>query len=443
MLDFDPGWVPWLCASWAILSVLLLLDLRSDQTNGLPLIFLISLSGIHLPGGSLLLVDWYGYYPKNWTYTGLVYTTLFLFLFVSGGFTARFLSARNKAKETPKTMAELRSAGLFLFVIGFLSMALLRFVPALNAIPSVGTVISAFWYAAAAGICLYLYAYERMEKSVPAHIFILVLAFPLFTVVFLGFLGFGLVFVIALLCFFVSRRYVPLGALLLSPLVVYFGLSFFITYFDKRGAIREAAWADESQVESAVETSKIITEFEWFDPVDERHLRHLDMRLNQNFLVGAGVEAIAQGRADYLNGESMALGLVAWIPRAIWINKPTIAGSTDLVARTTGLDFAKDTSVGIGNVLEYYANFGTYGFAMGAFALGLALRFADRKAAVLLSEAKLFSWLTWYLMGYSLTNAGGQFSEAIGQIAAVWVAIFALRFVYQLLLAKSSKERLA
>ncbi len=47
------------------------------------------------------------------------------------------------------------------------------------------------------------------------------------------------------------------------------------------------------------------------------------------------------------------------IPRALWPNKPVVGGSGDLVSTYTGIRFADGTSVGIGQVLESFVNFGT------------------------------------------------------------------------------------
>jgi hypothetical protein len=444
MLDFDPSWVPWLCLGWLVLVGLLILDLRADQSNGLPLVFAANLTMLHLPGGGILLVEWYGYYPKNWTYTGLVYSLAFLAFFVLGGFFARGLSAKVRAgAEAAKSLPQLRQAGLFLFVFGVLSMMVLKFVPALSDIPSLGTVVGVFWSAAAAGMCLYLYAFQRMESAIPLRVFVMALFFPIVTVVVLGFLGFGLAFVIALACFFVSRKFVGSSALLLLPVLAYVGISLGVNYFDKRSSIREASWVEASEVESAVAASKIFTEFEWFDPENTRHLNYLDQRLNQNFLVGASVEAVERGTSELLRGESLSLALIAWIPRAIWADKPIVAGSTDLVARATGLDFAIGTSVGIGSVLEFYANFGSLGMCFCAALLGFGVRYLDRKSATMLTEGSLFNWLLWFLMGYALTVAGGQLSESIGQIAASWVAILVLRFSYQLYYIRNSERAVA
>jgi hypothetical protein len=444
MLDFDPSWVPWLCLGWLVLVGLLILDLRADQSNGLPLVFVANLTMLHLPGGSILLVEWYGYYPKNWTYTGLVYSLAFLAFFVLGGFFARGLSAKIKAgAEAAKSLPQLRQAGLFLFAFGVLSMLALKFVPVLSAIPSVGTVVGVFWSAAAGGMCLYLYAFQRMESAIPLRVFLMALVFPIMTVVVLGFLGYGLAFVIALACFFVSRKFVGPSTLLLLPVFAYVGISVGVNYFDKRGSIREATWVEANELEGAVAASKIFTEFEWFDPENVQHLTYLDQRLNQNFLVGASVESVERGTSELLRGESLSLALIAWIPRAIWANKPTVAGSTDLVARATGLDFAIGTSVGIGSVLEFYANFGLLGMCLCAALLGFGIRYLDRKAAATLIQGSLFSWLLWFLIGYALTLAGGQFAESVGQIAASWVAILVLRFSYQLYCARNSERAVA
>ena len=89
------------------------------------------------------------------------------------------------------------------------------------------------------------------------------------------------------------------------------------------------------------------------------HLFALDQRLNQNYLVGMGVMRHREGEAELLYGATVPFW--ALIPRAIWPDKPAVGGGGDLVSQFTGIKFAEGTSVGVGQVLEFYMNFGMPG----------------------------------------------------------------------------------
>ena len=68
----------------------------------------------------------------------------------------------------------------------------------------------------------------------------------------------------------------------------------------------------------------------------------------------------------------------ALIPRAVWPDKPDVAGSGDIVSEFTGIRFAEGTSVGVGQVMEFYVNFGIPGVLIGFFGLGYLLMWLDQ-----------------------------------------------------------------
>ena len=77
--------------------------------------------------------------------------------------------------------------------------------------------------------------------------------------------------------------------------------------------------------------------------------------------------------------------VIAMVPRLIWPDKPIEAGSGGLVAKFTGMDFANGTSVGVGPVMELYANFGTPAVVIGFILLGIIVKSLDVMAGILLA----------------------------------------------------------
>ena len=90
----------------------------------------------------------------------------------------------------------------------------------------------------------------------------------------------------------------------------------------------------------------------------------------------------------FARGETIWHAIIAPVPRALWPNKPIVAGSGDLVSRYTGIMFAEGTSVGIGPVMEMYVNFGSAGVFVGFIVIGLFLGYIDFRAGESLRRAR-------------------------------------------------------
>src|SRR5262249_39842061 len=113
-----------------------------------------------------------------------------------------------------------------------------------------------------------------------------------------------------------------------------------------------------------------------------RHLRSIDGRLNQNYLLGRAMETLERGGQRYAGGATLYEAMLALVPRMIWSEKPVRAGSPDIVSRYTRIKFAAGTSVGVGQVMEFYINFGTAGVIAGFFLIGVLLTILDSIAAI-------------------------------------------------------------
>jgi hypothetical protein len=148
----------------------------------------------------------------------------------------------------------------------------------------------------------------------------------------------------------------------------------------------------------------------------------LDDRLNQNWLVGAAVERISEGKSELKSGATLTDAVIAIVPRAIWPDKPVRAGSGDLVADATGVPFAQGTSVGVGQVLEFYINFGTPAVIIGELLWGIALAILDVWASVALRSGASRTFTTLYLVGLGFMLAGGSLVEIVATTAAAVVA---------------------
>ena len=116
--------------------------------------------------------------------------------------------------------------------------------------------------------------------------------------------------------------------------------------------------------------------------------------------------------------------VIALIPRVFWTDKPVLAGSGDLVANYTGYHFAEGTSVGIGNVMEFYINFGKWGVIVGFLILGVIIALIDRGAGMSLADNDWLTFACWYLPGMAFLQVGGSFVEVTASaVSALAVAV--------------------
>jgi hypothetical protein len=254
----------------------------------------------------------------------------------------------------------------------------------------------------------------------------------LLTVVTRGFISYGAVAALTVLIFtstFVRSRFVVVVA---GILIGYLGLSVYVTYMRDRGEIRETVWGGQPLRNRVERVTTTIKGFEWFDASNNEHLSRIDERLNQSFLVGAAVSRLSD-IGGYAHGATLWEALLALIPRAIWPEKPSSAGSGTLVSEYTGIQFAPGTSIGIGQVMEFYVNFGTLGVFIGFTIMGIAVTVLDLLAAECLAVGDLHGFVLRYLPGISLLQVGGSMVEITTSAAAsVFVAILANKYLDRL-----------
>jgi len=252
---------------------------------------------------------------------------------------------------------------------------------------------------------------------------------PLITVLGQGFLGYGFAAMLTIFAF-VASFYRPRSIVVVAGvLLLYLGLSVYVTYMRDRRDIRAVVWTGGGLTERVGQIGGTVTTIEWFDPRDLRHLDRIDLRLNQDYLMGASVVYLAGGSTQFAYGGTVWDAVVALIPRAIWANKPTIGGSGNLVSDYTGMRFADDTSVGVGHVMEAYVNFGRTGVIVCFLILGVVVSTADGMSYAKLARGQGTDFLVRYLPALSLLSVGGSFAELTSSGAAALVVALVIRRV--------------
>jgi hypothetical protein len=418
-----------LIVAWAALLIVLVVFAigRPGAGGALTLAYFLSLSLIHVPGvlpslgSDPALGDW------DETRLGFETTVLGMAAFVAGAVLARWMDLRSSAeKSTPprRRSQAFERLGRRVFVMGIVSYFVL--LPLSGRVPSLTSVVSAMATLLIIGVWLVLYgAAVRADWRRTLETLALLPLLPLATLVTAGFLGYGVCWVLSIIAFLFVISQQRIWFYLAAPVAAVLGLSLFVTYMGERTGIREVVWEEQSSILNRLErVSTIVTQFELLDLASPTHVAALDERLNQNSLVGAVVAYHEDGFAPFAYGATVPLW--ALIPRALWPDKPDVGGSGDVVTEFTGIRFAEGTSVGVGQVLEFYINFGIPGVLVGFFGLGWLLMWLDGGIMRASAAGDMRGLLLRGMPGLTLLNPGGSLQEMLVACAAAYVAAYAV-----------------
>ena len=282
-------------------------------------------------------------------------------------------------------------------------VAYFALLPVSALVPSLTAIASALGTLLILGFWLRLYGAASTHNSGQTLLILATLPLlPLATLTTGGFIGFGTVWAlsVATFLFVIARR--RIWFYLAAPFVIFLGLSLFVTYAQQRDEIRDVVWYQNAGIMQRLDkVSTLVTDFQLLDLSNERHLYALDLRLNQNWLLGVGVMRHREGEVELLYGATVPFW--ALIPRAIWPDKPAVGGGRDLVTEFTGIGFDESTSVGAGQVLEFYANFGMPGVLAGFAVLGFILMRLDQRM----------------MRAFAMRNINGVISNRSARVGAV------------------------
>jgi hypothetical protein len=427
----EPSKLPELLLIWmAVIGLFVLVRSRWHMPGaGLTLAYLLNLSLIHLVGAAIYLLPAFQDHDPHLTEMGFEQSLYGVMAFAVGGLIITPILAHKgilpRASGIRQPDPRLPKAYMICGVVFYLLLStFLGHLPTAMAIISTGQQLVVVGLA----LCCWRAWREHSVRKVLAWLAIS-LVMPFTTLITAGFLGYGAVAVLIILVFVSSFLRSPVKVTLAGMLVIYLGLSVYVSYMRDREEIRATVWGEQSFEDRFDRIAKTVTTFEWFDPADFVHLQRIDARLNQNFLVGAAVYQLGQTQ-NYARGETLWDALLALIPRAIWPEKPITAGSGNLVSRYTGIDFASGTSVGVGQVMEFYLNFGTPGVIIGFIIMGVLVTAFDWQAAERLARNDLHGFVLWFLPGIAFLQVGGQLVEITASAAAsLIVALFVNRFL--------------
>lgn len=440
---------------WLVIWVAICASVVRDQWSrkvpsvGLPLAYLLSLSMIHFFGGLIYALPWYnaksayllqsgasyaqvsaGFIESVYGVMGFGLGSTILAYWILRIFQPSWLRQvpQNPDLQLPKQLLQ----------VGFFFMLIIA--PTIGRLPGFQGFSTSGVYLFVVSLCLACWkAWHEQDKKAFFFWLAASCSIPLITINLLGFIGYGAAATLVILIF-ISSFYRPRWHILITGFLVFaLGLSAFVTYLRDRGEIRATVWGGQGIEAKYDRMINTFSNFEIIDFSNQSHLEAIDTRLNQNGLVGQAVEYINLGQASYALGETLLQAAVAPIPRLLWHDKPIFAGSGNIVALYTGNKFADGTSVGVGQVLEFYLNFGSIGVFIGFMVFGVIIRIIDISAAYKLLYGNWLGFVSWFLPGLAILQPGGALAEVTASYAAsVALIILIRRFV----LTKSSKLKL-
>jgi hypothetical protein len=404
---------------WALTATLLVIVLlhRRSPGAGLMLGYLTNLGMNHFVAGAIYLLPFYrnfdpdtvalGFQQSTFAVVGLAFGSLIL----APGLK---LIGRDVATRSP-TLFDPRVSLMFI-LLGITCLIGLR--PLVGRVPTITAFVSQGWGLLMIGVGLAAWhAWQTRQLLAFAFWVAAAACLPLVTIVTVGFIGFGTAAALAIMAFVANFTRPGWKGVAVALVFVYLGLSVYVTYMRDRIEIRDVVWTGGTLSERIERMQETFGDFEWFQLSDPDHLERIDLRLNQNILVGQAAIYLDTGLVDYARGKTLLDGLLALIPRAIWPTKPVSAGSGDVVSDYTGFEFAEGTSVGVGNVMEAYISFGTLGVIVAFIILGAAVAVVDARAGRSLNRGDWRGFVRWYLPGLSLLQVGGSFVELTASLA--------------------------
>ena len=425
----DSQFLLWITIWFSIGIVLVVGRSRVKSGVGLVSAFGLQMLILHWLAAAIYVLPWYWNLDVGVVFAGLKEST-----YAMGGFTLGVLGLAavypraNQVNPIVRNTVVNRKIVQVYLLVGAASYFVLA--PFFAATPTLSAVVNTASSCAILGVALACWNSDHGRNRGYLWWWILAAAFlPFVTIAVQGFIGYGLAASVVIFAF-VGSFYRPVWkTVVVSLLASYIGMSLYVTYMRDRQDIRTVVWGGESASARFNRLRDTFQDLELFDINNVEHLQRVDLRLNQNYLVGAAVQSLERRQSEFAYGETIWEAMLAPIPRAIWPDKPSAAGSGDLVSRFTGIQFAEGTSVGIGQVMELYVNFATPGVFVGFIFIGGLLSYVDARAAQYRDAGDWNRFTLWFLPGLSMLQLGGSFVELTSTAAsAVVVALLLNRF---------------
>jgi len=428
-MTLDRVLMQWVVIWFVAAAYVLFRQWKTDKGVGLLLTYVLTFGMLHWAAPVLYLLPWYDSSWHDLTREGSRLAAYAMVAFAVGTEIERWLpghahsqvhgSALERKAASTRAVKIYLMTGVILYVV---------ITPMANAIPSVSAIVATGSMLVVIALGLKCWnAWRKRRSRLFWGCLMATSLLPVVTVVMQGFLGYGFAAMLTVFAFVASFYRPRWKVMVLGLAFAYLGLSVFVTYMRDREEIRGVVWGGSGFDQRFSRIADTVGSAEWFNIYDAGQLDRIDGRLNQNYLIGASVKHLEGKFVEFANGATLLDAVLAIVPRALWPDKPMTAGSGQLVAKFTGATFAAGTSVGIGQLMELYVNFGAWGVTIGFLVIGVVVMRIDGKAARALHRGDVRSFVLWYLPGLSLLQIGGSFVDVTSTAAAGVVMAAALR----------------
>ena len=421
-------------ALWVLAGLVLAWRRAATGTKGTGLVYthLLGLATLHWFPALLYVMPWTDLRNVTLVAAGLNQSVVAACAFVAGSvLVVPFLERVVMVAPATGPRVEPVDLGPLYIGLGVVFYAL-RSVSAL-ALPTLSAILATGQSVLVVGLCLMVWkAWVNGRPRRVAALLAAALCLPFVTIVNSGFMGYGAVATLVVIAFFTSLVR-PRPAVLVGWLaLVYLGLSFYVGYMRDRTEIRDAVWGGSSLEVRLGRMADTLAQFEGFDMGNPMHVAAVNGRLNQDIFIGIATERLRlRVGEDYAWGGTFVEALLSLVPRALWPEKPVFGGSGDLMTRYTGIRFAEGTSIGIGQVMEFYVNFSTIGVALGFLAMGTALTLLDSTARRRLDRGDPEGFALAFVVGLAFLQAGGSLVEVAGSVGAGAVIVILINWAYR------------
>lgn len=437
---------------WAAVAAIIIWARWRNQTAGVGLVltYVVLLSMNHWLCTLLYVLPWYRpAYASNFVAAGFrqalygllsfAVASLVLWPWLRRWGPLRRLGVGHKRAEDGEVAPRFSGIYILLGLAGYFVVA-----PITAGVPTLSAITGSLGNLLVVGLTLACaQAWQTHRRGLLAALLLMAAVWPLVTVGSQGFLGAGFASLVILLAFVVQLIGFRGRVFLIALIVFYLGLSIYVTYMQNREDIRSVVWSEDS---TAAQRAAVVyasaRDFQWFNPLSEAHLFWIDVRMNQNFLIGSAAYRVESGLHDYAKGETLIDVFIMLVPRALWPSKPLRVGGSARVTQYTGIPFASSTSVGVGQVMEFYINFGTIGVVLGFVLFGCLLAALDEIAARCLQQGDWRSFALWYLPVLSLLRPDNDLFVIVAGFVSSLVAVLVInRFAVPVLLLRRPSAR--
>lgn len=286
-------------------------------------------------------------------------------------------------------------------VVGSACFLSFLFTPVGN-LPTVRTLVAAGFVLVPVGLGMLWRRSRRVgDRSAAVWAMLGTGMLPIMTTVMLGFLGYGIGYAVlaASLGLRIRRWSLPMVVGCAAGIAV--GLSLFVSYMGSRDRIRGAESLGD-RIEALGAMVEIVEPFS-VNRID--HVSQVASRLDHLTFLGLADRGFESGRVEAGRGQTFKDALLSLVPRALWPDKPNVAGSGNIVADYTGLKFAEGTSVGATLPFEVFVNFREGGVVLIFLVVGWLISRADSRLVALADHGDVGRAVTTAFVGGSVILA--------------------------------------